>query len=71
MLKNLLPDGWSVRARFEDLSELSFWAVESRYPSDLPEATLADAEAAVALADEVLTLVERDLHDRGCLGEPH
>ena len=61
MLRNRLPDVWDVKTRFADLSELSFWAVESRYPGDMPEATLRDADAALALARDVLTLVEIDL----------
>ena len=65
LLKNLLPAGWDIKTRFDDLSELGFWAVESRYPSDLPEATGDDADAAVALAGDVLALVEQDLIDNG------
>ena len=69
MLKNLLPDGWDVKTRFTELSELSFWAVESRYPGDLPEATAEDADIALALAREVLASVESGLRDHGYPGE--
>lgn len=65
MLKNLLPGGWDVKTRFPDLSELSFWAVESRYPGNLPEAAAEDADAAVALAGEVLASVKRGLREHG------
>lgn len=65
MLKNLLPDEWEVKTRFDDLSELSFWAVESRYPGDLPEATEDDAEAAVLLAERILISVEGGLREHG------
>ena len=65
MLLNSLPDGWGTKARFADLSELSFWAVESRYPSDLPEALGQDADAAIALAEQLLASVESDLSDHG------
>jgi HEPN domain-containing protein len=68
LLKNQVPDGWSTKSRFADLSELSFWAVESRYPGDLPEATEADADAAIALAESVLHSVEDDLHRHGFAG---
>lgn len=65
MLKNLLPDEWEVKTRFDDLSELSFWAVESRYPGDMPEATGEDADAAVRLAKEILISVENSLRENG------
>lgn len=65
MLRNLLPDNWNTKSRFESLSELSFWAVESRYPGDMPEATADDADAAVRMADEVLRSVEDDLQANG------
>lgn len=38
-LRNLLPDGWSIREDLPDLAELTEWAVEARYPGDWPEAT--------------------------------
>ncbi|MFB3881207.1 MAG: HEPN domain-containing protein [Armatimonadota bacterium] len=68
MLKNSLPEGWGTKARFTDLSILSFWAVESRYPSDLPDASRQDAETAIALAREVLASVESDLEEHGFPG---
>ncbi|MBI2843137.1 MAG: HEPN domain-containing protein [Armatimonadetes bacterium] len=68
MLKNLLPDEWEIKRRFDDLSELTFWAVESRYPGDLPEATTDDAKAAVLLAEEILISVESSLRKHGFKG---
>jgi HEPN domain-containing protein len=65
MLRNLLPDGWKIGSHFEDLAGLSAWAVESRYPGDLPEASAEDADAAVALAGEVVSLAEQDLREHG------
>lgn len=65
LLKNLLPDGWDIKTQFPDLSELSFWAVESRYPGDLPEATGEDAGAALSMAKAVLASVQNDLHRHG------
>ena len=32
-LKNLLPKRWKIRNAHRDLSELSTWAISSRYPS--------------------------------------
>ena len=65
LLKNLLPDVWNIKSLFPDLSELSFWAVESRYPGDMPEATREDADVALAMAKAVLDSVENDLRKHG------
>ncbi len=65
MLKNLLPVEWGVSAHLPDLSALSFWAVESRYPGDLPDATDDDADAAIRSAETVLAFIEQRLQERG------
>lgn len=65
MLRTLLPDGWDVKTRFENLSELSLWAIESRYPGNMPESTRVDADAAITLAKRVLCSVEEDLRTKG------
>lgn len=65
MLRNLLPDGWDIKTRFDSLSELSLWAVESRYPGDAPEAATEDASAATALAQSVLYCVQDNLRAKG------
>lgn len=60
-----LPDGWTLAedpARFSDLSD---WAVEPRYPGDLPEATIADAEEAVELARNSYDTTLEDLKRHG------
>lgn len=36
-LRNLLPDKWAVKKAFPDLAEVTIWAVEVRYPADMPE----------------------------------
>jgi HEPN domain-containing protein len=64
-LLTLLPPGWAVRTRGLDLAALSEWAVEARYPGDWPQATAADAEAALTLADEVSEALKVDFEARG------
>lgn len=49
-LCELLPKGWHFREDPTTLSSLTVWAVELRYPGDLPEATAEDAREAVDLA---------------------
>jgi HEPN domain-containing protein len=54
-LLTLLPASMDIDdATKRDWDELSDWAVESRYPADLPEAMESDAERAVLLATGVL-----------------
>jgi len=64
-LRNLIPDGWQLKAAHPDLASLTEWAVEARYPGDWPEATEADACAAVQQARAVWASVCADLeqHD--------
>jgi len=63
-LRNLLPAGWSVKGEQPDLAELSEWAVEARYPADLPAATREDAQRAVRQAREIHESVVADLEKR-------
>lgn len=64
-LRNLLPDGWNVTTEHPDLSALTYWAVEARYPGDLPEATAADAHEAAQQARNVVDTFSEDIRRRG------
>ncbi|HEY4579397.1 MAG TPA: HEPN domain-containing protein [Candidatus Acidoferrales bacterium] len=64
-LRNLLPDGWRVKAEHPDLGSLSVWAVEARYPGDAPEAVEADARAAHQQAQTIWESVNAELAERG------
>lgn len=68
MLISNLPDGCTIKARFTDLSELSFWAVESRYPGESPDAMYDDADRMVLIAKDVMSCVEQILVDNGFTG---
>ena len=46
-LRESVPPGWRVKAEFPQLYALSIWAVEARYPGDLPEVVEADAREAL------------------------
>jgi HEPN domain-containing protein len=61
LLLNLLPDDWSLHAQAIDLTQLSEWAVEARYPGDWPEATVSDAQTAVQAAESTVNAVAADL----------
>jgi HEPN domain-containing protein len=64
-LRDLLPEGWTVKEDFPDFTDLSEWAVEPRYPGDLREATQEDAQAAVEQARNVYETALKDLEDHG------
>ena len=64
-----MPDGWQLEATHPDLASLTGWAVEARYPGDMPEATNADASEAVEQARAVWTSVSTELTQHGFLVE--
>lgn len=65
-LKRLLPEEWPIKGNLPDLSGLSSWAVEPRYPGErLPEATKEEAHTAVEQAKEVYEKTLEDLKSHG------
>jgi len=64
-LRNELPGEWPLKALFPDLSLLTFWAADGRYPGDWPEATNEEAEEALSLAEKVFEQVLHELKKRG------
>ncbi|WP_225907444.1 HEPN domain-containing protein [Leptolyngbya sp. BL0902] len=64
LLASLFPKDWAC-SQLANLPRLTEWAVESRYPSSLEDPTQEDAQAALALAQEVLSSVQADLVQRG------
>ncbi len=61
LLRRFVPEDWRLETAPADLAELSEWSVEARYPGDWPEAMVADAQRALALAQEVMQIVVDDL----------
>lgn len=60
-LANLIPEEWSVSKIEADLERLSEYAVETRYPGDLPEITSSEAAQATKDARRLFDAAERDL----------
>jgi HEPN domain-containing protein len=60
-LRALLPPETPAGLDDADLAGLSAWAVEARYPGDLPDATPADARTAVAGARAILVAARDEL----------
>ena len=64
-LRDLLPEGWSVKEEFADLSGLTFWATRGRYPGSPSEATEEEAITAAEQAREVYESTREDLTQHG------
>ncbi len=63
-LRDLIPKGWKVKEQFQDLAELTIWAVESRYPGDMPDVTEHEAQETLYLAEAVFNAVSAELEER-------
>jgi HEPN domain-containing protein len=61
-LRALLPTAASTELAVDALAELSQWATAARYPGDLPDASTADAERAVAIARAVVDAARHDIY---------
>ncbi|MEB3191327.1 MAG: HEPN domain-containing protein [Snowella sp.] len=64
LLKALLPEDWESRQLYPSLKELTIWAVASRYPSLMEDASRDDADIALKMAIAVFESVKRDLQQR-------
>lgn len=63
-LRDLMPVGWKIKQQFPDLAELTIWAVESRYPGDMPDVTEQEARETFDLAQAVFEVVSKELEER-------
>lgn len=65
VLRDLVPESWELKTAHPDLSDLTRWAAEARYPEDTPETTSTDASEAVEQARAVWTSVSAALAEHG------
>ena len=63
-LRDLIPEGWKFKSQFPDLAELTIWAVDSRYPGDMPNVTEGEAREALRLAHSVFDAISAELNKR-------
>ncbi|MFZ5922174.1 MAG: HEPN domain-containing protein [Chloroflexota bacterium] len=63
-LRDLIPDGWIVKGTFPDLAALTIWAVESRYPGDVPDVVEAEARETLSLAQKVYETIIEEMGKR-------
>lgn len=64
VLRNLIPDGWSIKRTYLDLSELADWGVEGRYPGDWPEPSSDEALRAESDATGVYESIASEIRLR-------
>ena len=57
VLVALAPQGAGVALRAVDLQRLQQWAVDARYPADLPDLTQGEAAEVLAVAERILAIV--------------
>lgn len=62
-LRELVPDGWKVKKEFPQLFGLSIWAIESRYPGDMPDVLYSDAEDALSLAEAIYQRAVEEINE--------
>ena len=48
-----------------DLQRLQQWAVDARYPADLPDITVGEAAAVIAIAEQIVAAVGAALRETG------
>lgn len=68
-LRDMVPESWQLKNTYPNLSNLTRWAVEARYPETMEEATNADASEAVEQARSIWTSVSNSLKEHGFLVE--
>ena len=61
LLHLLLPDDSRVKSASLDLSALTVFAAEARYPGDFPDVANADAQHAINIAKQILELASNEI----------
>lgn len=64
-LRNRLPNGWHVRTTHRDLARLTQYAVEARYPDDLPPINKLQSSASLRQAQTIYRSICADFERRG------
>jgi HEPN domain-containing protein len=59
-LRDLIPEGWRVKIECPDLADLAIWAIEARYPGDMPQVVEADAHDALQTAEALYQTISDD-----------
>jgi len=63
-LRNRLPAGWRIKSTHRDLSRLTQYAVEARYPDDVPPIKL-QSSASLRQAQTIYRSIRGEFESRG------
>jgi HEPN domain-containing protein len=63
-LRECIPNGWRIKIAYPNLYSLTIWAVESRYPGDMPEITTTDAQDSILMAEGIFQLINEEFKER-------
>lgn len=66
-LREIIPPGWQVKEAFPKLYALSIWAIDARYPDDMPDVVEADAQEALQLAKTIYQTIVEDMEKQGVI----
>jgi len=64
-LRNSLPTGWRIRTTHRDLARLTQYAVEARYPDDVPPITKQQSSSSLRQAQTIYRSICADFESRG------
>ncbi len=64
-LREIIPLGWRVKEAFPKLYALSIWAIDARYPDDMPDVVESDAQEALQLAKAIHQTIIDDIKEQG------
>ena len=64
-LRDMVPESWQLKTAYPNLSNLTRWAVEARYPETMQEATNTEASEAVKQARSIWNSVSNALEEHG------
>ena len=64
-LRDMFPESWQLKKTYPNLSNLTKWIVEARYPEQMQDATEAEAIEAVKQARAIWTSVSTALTEHG------
>jgi HEPN domain-containing protein len=67
-IREMIPMGWRVKTAYPKLYALTIWAVETRYPAEMPDIVEADATKALQLAEEIYQFIVSEIAEKTLSG---
>ncbi|NUM48019.1 MAG: HEPN domain-containing protein [Anaerolineales bacterium] len=63
-IRETIPAGWQVKTVYPKLYALTIWAVETRYPAEMPDIVETDARQALEMAEGIYQLIETEIAEK-------